>query len=156
MYVVWSSMVKHVLLYCHRDPGMWGQKEGAFWAWLCTVRWRGRGRDGGRQRWRIDLSARWLRCACGNLLFYPWQDDEVVLQCVACIQKENRKFCLTAEGLGNRLCYLEPTSEAKVRNPTPTPKHTHTIKRKKKMKWSTNVDESIRCWPIPSPRTHNR
>ncbi|XP_035275276.1 ryanodine receptor 3 isoform X12 [Anguilla anguilla] len=40
-------------------------------------------------------------------------DDEVVLQCVASIQKENRKFCLTAEGLGNRLCYLEPTSEAK-------------------------------------------
>ncbi|XP_028294207.1 ryanodine receptor 3 isoform X8 [Gouania willdenowi] len=39
--------------------------------------------------------------------------DEVVLQCVACIQKENRKFCLAAEGLGNRLCYLEPTSEAK-------------------------------------------
>ncbi|KAJ8341460.1 hypothetical protein SKAU_G00337510 [Synaphobranchus kaupii] len=26
-------------------------------------------------------------------------DDEVVLQCVASIQKENRKFCLTAEGL---------------------------------------------------------
>lgn len=44
----------------------------------------------------------------------PWQDDEVVLQCVAAIQKENRKFCLSAEGLGNRLCYLEPTSEAKV------------------------------------------
>ncbi|KAG7282460.1 hypothetical protein CRUP_018177 [Coryphaenoides rupestris] len=42
------------------------------------------------------------------------KDDEVVLQCVACIQKENRKFCLTAEGLGNRLCYLEPTSEAKI------------------------------------------
>lgn len=42
------------------------------------------------------------------------QDDEVVLQCVACIQKENRKLCLAAEGLGNRLCYLEPTSEAKV------------------------------------------
>ncbi|XP_062858397.1 ryanodine receptor 3 isoform X2 [Trichomycterus rosablanca] len=40
-------------------------------------------------------------------------DDEVVLQCVATIQKENRKFCLSAEGLGNRLCYLEPTSEAK-------------------------------------------
>lgn len=46
--------------------------------------------------------------------FCPRQDDEVVLQCVACIQKENRKFCLAAEGLGNRLCYLEPTSEAKV------------------------------------------
>uniref|UniRef100_A0A8C1ULM0 Ryanodine receptor 3 n=1 Tax=Cyprinus carpio TaxID=7962 RepID=A0A8C1ULM0_CYPCA len=40
-------------------------------------------------------------------------DDEVVLQCVAAIQKENCKFCLSAEGLGNRLCYLEPTSEAK-------------------------------------------
>ncbi|KAM4600943.1 ryanodine receptor 3 [Polymixia lowei] len=40
-------------------------------------------------------------------------DDEVVLQCVATIQKENRKFCLSAEGLGNRVCYLEPTSEAK-------------------------------------------
>ncbi|XP_056624494.1 ryanodine receptor 3 isoform X3 [Triplophysa dalaica] len=44
-------------------------------------------------------------------------DDEVVLQCVACIQKENRKFCLSAEGLGNRLCYLEPTSEAKYYPP---------------------------------------
>lgn len=43
-----------------------------------------------------------------------WQDDEVVLQCVATIQKEHRKFCLAAEGLGNRLCYLELTSEAKV------------------------------------------
>ena len=49
-----------------------------------------------------------------SLLSLPSQDDEVVLQCVAAIQKENRKFCLAAEGLGNRLCYLEPTSEAKV------------------------------------------
>ncbi|TNN87231.1 Ryanodine receptor 3 [Liparis tanakae] len=49
------------------------------------------------------------RCAVHNEV-----DDEVVLQCVACIQKENRKFCLAAEGLGNRLCYLEPTSEAKA------------------------------------------
>ncbi|XP_054474291.1 ryanodine receptor 3 [Anoplopoma fimbria] len=40
-------------------------------------------------------------------------DDEVVLQCVASIQKEHRKFCLAVEGLGNRVCYLEPTSEAK-------------------------------------------
>ncbi|XP_041131305.1 ryanodine receptor 3-like [Polyodon spathula] len=40
-------------------------------------------------------------------------DDEVVLQCVSSIQKEQRKFCLSAEGLGNRLCFLEPTSEAK-------------------------------------------
>ncbi|RXM93257.1 Ryanodine receptor 3 [Acipenser ruthenus] len=41
------------------------------------------------------------------------QDDEVVLQCVSSVQKEQRKFCLSAEGLGNRLCFLEPTSEAK-------------------------------------------
>uniref|UniRef100_A0A674EHP4 Ryanodine receptor 3 n=1 Tax=Salmo trutta TaxID=8032 RepID=A0A674EHP4_SALTR len=47
---------------------------------------------------------------CSLLL---WQDDEVVLQSVATIQKENRKFCLSVEGLGNRLCFLEPTSEAK-------------------------------------------
>nr|XP_061843137.1 ryanodine receptor 3-like [Nerophis lumbriciformis] len=40
-------------------------------------------------------------------------DDEVVLQSVATIQKEHRKFCLAAEGLGNRLCYLESTTEAK-------------------------------------------
>lgn len=50
-----------------------------------------------------------------NALLSSWQDDEVVLQCVAIIQKEHRKFCLGAEGLGNRVCYLEPTSEAKVR-----------------------------------------
>lgn len=50
-----------------------------------------------------------------HLYSLHWQDDEVVLQCVATIQKEHRKFCLAAEGLGNRLCYLEPTSEAKVR-----------------------------------------
>uniref|UniRef100_A0A3P9B5N6 Ryanodine receptor 3 n=1 Tax=Maylandia zebra TaxID=106582 RepID=A0A3P9B5N6_9CICH len=42
-----------------------------------------------------------------------FEDDEVVLQSVATIQKEHRKFCLAVEGLGNRLCYLESTSEAK-------------------------------------------
>lgn len=46
---------------------------------------------------------------------FPWQEDEVVLQCIANVHKEQRKFCLAAEGLGNRLCFLEPTSEAKVR-----------------------------------------
>uniref|UniRef100_A0A3Q1KBE6 Uncharacterized protein n=1 Tax=Anabas testudineus TaxID=64144 RepID=A0A3Q1KBE6_ANATE len=51
-------------------------------------------------------------CEGGVLYFIPL-DDEVVLQCVATIQKEHRKFCLAAEGLGNRLCYLESTSEAK-------------------------------------------
>uniref|UniRef100_A0A8I3QWD6 Ryanodine receptor 3 n=1 Tax=Canis lupus familiaris TaxID=9615 RepID=A0A8I3QWD6_CANLF len=40
-------------------------------------------------------------------------EDEVVLQCIANVHKEQRKFCLAAEGLGNRLCFLEPTSEAK-------------------------------------------
>nr|KAF6392521.1 hypothetical protein mPipKuh1_007727 [Pipistrellus kuhlii] len=52
-------------------------------------------------------------------------EDEVVLQCIANIHKEQRKFCLAAEGLGNRLCFLEPTSEAKVRLvtcPAPSPK----------------------------------
>lgn len=44
----------------------------------------------------------------------------MVVQCVAVIQKENRKFCLAAEGLGNRLCFLEPTFEAKVRFPEMT------------------------------------
>ncbi|TKS76306.1 Ryanodine receptor 3 [Collichthys lucidus] len=51
-----------------------------------------------------------------SIAFLP-ADDEVVLQCVATIQKEHRKFCLAAEGLGNRLCYLELTSEAKVLTP---------------------------------------
>uniref|UniRef100_A0A5F8HC19 Ryanodine receptor 3 n=1 Tax=Monodelphis domestica TaxID=13616 RepID=A0A5F8HC19_MONDO len=46
-------------------------------------------------------------------LCFSQQEDEVVLQCVANIHKEQRKFCLAAEGLGNRLCFLEPTSEAK-------------------------------------------
>lgn len=40
-------------------------------------------------------------------------DDEVVLQSVATIKKEQRKFCLSTEGFGSRLCFLEPTSEAK-------------------------------------------
>ncbi|XP_060131529.1 ryanodine receptor 1 isoform X2 [Zootoca vivipara] len=39
-------------------------------------------------------------------------DDEVVLQCSATILKEQLKLCLSAEGFGNRLCFLEPTSNA--------------------------------------------
>ncbi|XP_072481376.1 ryanodine receptor 3 isoform X5 [Notamacropus eugenii] len=50
---------------------------------------------------------------CRIFSFLQTQADEVVLQCVANIHKEQRKFCLAAEGLGNRLCFLEPTSEAK-------------------------------------------
>uniref|UniRef100_A0A671X264 Ryanodine receptor 3 n=1 Tax=Sparus aurata TaxID=8175 RepID=A0A671X264_SPAAU len=62
----------------------------------------------------VQLASDPIRSLCsGWELGAPMGDDEVVLQCVACIQKENRKFCLAAEGLGNRLCYLEPTSEAK-------------------------------------------
>uniref|UniRef100_A0A2K5BWE5 Inositol 1,4,5-trisphosphate/ryanodine receptor domain-containing protein n=1 Tax=Aotus nancymaae TaxID=37293 RepID=A0A2K5BWE5_AOTNA len=41
------------------------------------------------------------------------REDEVVLQCIATIHKEQSKFCFAAEGLGNRLCCLQPTSEAK-------------------------------------------
>lgn len=43
------------------------------------------------------------------------QDDEVVLQCSATVLKEQLKLCLAAEGFGNRLCFLEPTSNAQVR-----------------------------------------
>ncbi|XP_052468031.1 ryanodine receptor 2 isoform X4 [Carassius gibelio] len=40
-------------------------------------------------------------------------DDEVVLQCSAMLQKEQQKLCLAAEGFGNRLCFLESTSNSK-------------------------------------------
>uniref|UniRef100_A0A8C9RP23 Ryanodine receptor 2 n=1 Tax=Scleropages formosus TaxID=113540 RepID=A0A8C9RP23_SCLFO len=42
-----------------------------------------------------------------------WCDDEVVLQCSATINKEQQKLCLAAEGFGNRLCFLESTSNSK-------------------------------------------
>uniref|UniRef100_A0A8C5FWP2 Ryanodine receptor 2 n=1 Tax=Gadus morhua TaxID=8049 RepID=A0A8C5FWP2_GADMO len=41
------------------------------------------------------------------------QDDEVVLQCSATLHKEQQKLCLAAEGFGNRLCFLESTSNSK-------------------------------------------
>nr|XP_015218325.1 PREDICTED: ryanodine receptor 2 isoform X6 [Lepisosteus oculatus] len=40
-------------------------------------------------------------------------DDEVVLQCSAIVHKEQQKLCLAAEGFGNRLCFLESTSNSK-------------------------------------------
>ncbi|XP_051926912.1 ryanodine receptor 2 isoform X3 [Hippocampus zosterae] len=40
-------------------------------------------------------------------------NDEVVLQCSATIHKEQQKFCLAAEGFGNRLCFLESVSNSK-------------------------------------------
>ncbi|XP_032911631.1 ryanodine receptor 2 isoform X11 [Catharus ustulatus] len=40
-------------------------------------------------------------------------DDEVVLQCTATVHKEQQKLCLAAEGFGNRLCFLESTSNSK-------------------------------------------
>uniref|UniRef100_A0A3B3RB91 Ryanodine receptor 2 n=1 Tax=Paramormyrops kingsleyae TaxID=1676925 RepID=A0A3B3RB91_9TELE len=43
------------------------------------------------------------------------RDDEVVLQCSTTIHKEQQKLCLAAEGFGNRLCFLESTSNSKVR-----------------------------------------
>ncbi|XP_068280692.1 ryanodine receptor 1-like, partial [Nyctibius grandis] len=39
-------------------------------------------------------------------------EDEVVLQCTSSRGKEQLKLCLSAEGFGNRLCALEPTSNA--------------------------------------------
>ncbi|XP_064208546.1 ryanodine receptor 1-like isoform X4 [Anguilla rostrata] len=39
-------------------------------------------------------------------------EDQVVLQCTASILKEQIKLCLSCEGFGNRLCFLEPTSNA--------------------------------------------
>ncbi|KAL6043138.1 hypothetical protein STEG23_019319, partial [Scotinomys teguina] len=50
----------------------------------------------------------------GESLLY--QDDEVVLQCTATIHKEQQKLCLAAEGFGNRLCFLESTSNSKFRS----------------------------------------
>uniref|UniRef100_A0A8C3VA48 Ryanodine receptor 1 n=1 Tax=Catharus ustulatus TaxID=91951 RepID=A0A8C3VA48_CATUS len=44
--------------------------------------------------------------------FPPPQDDEVVLQCTTTLLKEQLKLCLSVEGFGNRLCSLEPTSNA--------------------------------------------
>ncbi|XP_072436665.1 ryanodine receptor 2 isoform X1 [Chiloscyllium punctatum] len=40
-------------------------------------------------------------------------NDEVVLQCSATFHKEQLKLCLAAEGFGNRLCFLESTSNSK-------------------------------------------
>lgn len=42
------------------------------------------------------------------------QEDQVVLQCTATILKEQFKLCLSCEGFGNRLCFLETTSNAQV------------------------------------------
>ncbi|PWA22351.1 hypothetical protein CCH79_00018223 [Gambusia affinis] len=43
------------------------------------------------------------------------QDDQVVLQCTASVLKEQQiKLCLSCEGFGNRLCFLETTSNAQV------------------------------------------
>uniref|UniRef100_A0A673BRB3 Ryanodine receptor 1 n=1 Tax=Sphaeramia orbicularis TaxID=375764 RepID=A0A673BRB3_9TELE len=39
-------------------------------------------------------------------------DDQVVLQCTASVLKEQIKLCLSCEGFGNRLCFLETTSNA--------------------------------------------
>ncbi|XP_073497742.1 ryanodine receptor 1 isoform X6 [Phyllobates terribilis] len=44
-------------------------------------------------------------------------EDVVVLQCSTTIRKENLKMCMGAEGFGNRLCFLESTSNAQNRPP---------------------------------------
>lgn len=50
-----------------------------------------------------------------RLLVLWLQDDQVVLQCTASVLKEQQiKLCLSCEGFGNRLCFLETTSNAQV------------------------------------------
>lgn len=44
------------------------------------------------------------------------QEDQVVLQCTATVLKEQIKLCLSCEGFGNRLCFLETTSNAQVKS----------------------------------------
>uniref|UniRef100_A0A8D2N3T4 Ryanodine receptor 2 n=1 Tax=Zonotrichia albicollis TaxID=44394 RepID=A0A8D2N3T4_ZONAL len=39
--------------------------------------------------------------------------SDLVLQCTATVHKEQQKLCLAAEGFGNRLCFLESTSNSK-------------------------------------------
>lgn len=58
-----------------------------------------------------------LHFSCQMLLLGPLfflQGDHVVLQCTASILKEQIKVCLSCEGFGNRLCFLETTSNAQV------------------------------------------
>uniref|UniRef100_A0A672NYN4 Ryanodine receptor 1 n=1 Tax=Sinocyclocheilus grahami TaxID=75366 RepID=A0A672NYN4_SINGR len=47
-----------------------------------------------------------------QFLYKGMLDDQVVLQCTATILKEQIKLCLSCEGFGNRLCFLETTSNA--------------------------------------------
>uniref|UniRef100_A0A8C5BBS0 Ryanodine receptor 1 n=1 Tax=Gadus morhua TaxID=8049 RepID=A0A8C5BBS0_GADMO len=46
------------------------------------------------------------------MIIFLSQDDQVVLQCTATVLKEQIKLCLSCEGFGNRLCFLETTSNA--------------------------------------------
>lgn len=64
------------------------------------------------------------------------QDDEVVLQCSATVLKEQLKLCLAAEGFGNRLCFLEPTSNAQVCEHSAREEGRVGSKKKKKRLWS--------------------
>ncbi|KAJ6663689.1 hypothetical protein lerEdw1_009768 [Lerista edwardsae] len=76
---------------------------------LCTI---GIGYGSGAPLvWTQHSGVPWF-FSCMTPNFYPPQEDEVVLQCSATILKEQLKLCLAAEGFGNRLCFLEPTSNA--------------------------------------------
>nr|XP_023404922.1 ryanodine receptor 2-like [Loxodonta africana] len=76
----------------------------------------------------VERADPWYFCHSGTLDTQPTErtegrlidrnqdngwDDEVVLQCTATIHKEQQKLCLAAEGFGNRLCFLESTSNSK-------------------------------------------
>lgn len=72
-----------------------------------------------------------------NLVPLFSQDDEVVLQCSATVLKEQLKLCLAAEGFGNRLCFLEPTSNAQVcQHSARGGGQDRVLKKKKKRLWS--------------------
>uniref|UniRef100_A0AAR2J2D8 Ryanodine receptor 1 n=1 Tax=Pygocentrus nattereri TaxID=42514 RepID=A0AAR2J2D8_PYGNA len=49
---------------------------------------------------------------CKEELRFSNHDDTIVLQCTATVLKEQIKLCLSCEGFGNRLCFLETTSNA--------------------------------------------
>uniref|UniRef100_A0A8C6SU13 Inositol 1,4,5-trisphosphate/ryanodine receptor domain-containing protein n=1 Tax=Neogobius melanostomus TaxID=47308 RepID=A0A8C6SU13_9GOBI len=64
-------------------------------------------------------------------------DDHVVLQCTASILKEQIKLCLSCEGFGNRLCFLETTSNAQVHT-----QQSLSVRALQEMLSNTSVDES--------------
>ncbi|KAK7926103.1 hypothetical protein WMY93_008413 [Mugilogobius chulae] len=75
-------------------------------------------------------------------------DDHVVLQCTASILKEQIKLCLSCEGFGNRLCFLETTSNAQNVPPdlaicTFILEQSLSVRALQEMLSNTSVDEAV-------------